>query len=120
MKRAGVSRIRLYDLRHINASLLAPYTPLKVISAHLGHSSVAVTGDIYTHVLPGMQGQAIHALAARLFPAPDLHLALALQADREAPPGGSEDPRQISISDWLGEDTFQGVHTISVEVALAA
>lgn len=75
VKRAGVRRIRLYDLRHINASLLAPYTPLKVISEHLGHSSVAVTGDIYMHVLPGMQGEAIRALEARLFSTPNLHLS---------------------------------------------
>ncbi len=74
-KRAGVPRIRLYDLRHCNASLLAPYTSLKVISEHLGHSSVAVTGDIYMHVLPGMQGEAIRALETRLFSTPGLHLS---------------------------------------------
>ena len=82
VKRAGVRRIRLYDLRHINASLLAPYTPLKVISEHLGHSSVAVTGDIYTHVLPGMQGEAIRALEARLFSTPNLHLSERSGSDR--------------------------------------
>ena len=53
VKRAGLPRIRLYDLRHLCATLLAPYAPLKVISAHRGHSSVALTGDTYQHLLAG-------------------------------------------------------------------
>jgi integrase len=75
VKRAKIPRIRLYDLRHCNATLLAPYAPLKVINEHLGHSRVAVTGDIYTHVLPGMEADAIRTLEAQLFGTPKVHLS---------------------------------------------
>lgn len=59
VKRAGVPRIRLQDLRHTHASLLlaAGVNP-KVVSERLGHSSVAFTLDTYAHVMPGMQPEA--------------------------------------------------------------
>jgi len=43
--------IRLHDLRHTNASLaLAAGVDLKVVSERLGHSQLAITADLYTHV----------------------------------------------------------------------
>jgi integrase len=59
VKRAGVPRIRLQDLRHTHASLLlaAGVNP-KVVSERFGHSSVAFTLDTYAHVIPGMQPDA--------------------------------------------------------------
>lgn len=59
VKRAGVRRIRLQDVRHTHASLLlaAGINP-KVVSERLGHSSVAFTLDTYAHVMPGMQPEA--------------------------------------------------------------
>jgi integrase len=96
-KRAKVPRIRLYDLRHCSATLLAAYAPLKVISEHLGHSSVAVTGDIYSHVLPGMQSDALHTLEAQLFRTPNVHLTAGIQregsgdAEATGAPGGNRE-----------------------------
>jgi integrase len=49
--RAGVPVIRLHDLRHTSASLgLAAGEPLLHVSRRLGHSSIAVTADVYTQV----------------------------------------------------------------------
>lgn len=49
-------RIRLYDLRHSCATLLliAEENP-KVMSERLGHSTIVLTLDTYSHVLPTMQ-----------------------------------------------------------------
>ena len=58
-RRAGVKVIRFHDLRHTHASLmLKENVPLKVVSERLGHASVAITGDIYSHVMPGLQESA--------------------------------------------------------------
>jgi integrase len=58
-ERAGVRAIRPHDLRHTCASLLlAQRVPPRVVMDILGHSQIAVTMDIYSHVLPVMQGDA--------------------------------------------------------------
>jgi len=63
-KAAKLPRIRLHDLRHTVASLmLARNVPAKVVQERLGHSSVMVTLDIYSHVSPGMQRDAAEDLA---------------------------------------------------------
>ena len=61
--------IRLYDLRHTCATLLliAGENP-KVVSERLGHSSVVMTLDTYSHVLPSMQKAASEKLESLLFP----------------------------------------------------
>lgn len=58
-RRAGVKRIRLHDCRHTHATLLleAGVHP-KVVAERLGHSSVMVTLDRYSHVVPNMQADA--------------------------------------------------------------
>lgn len=56
---AGVPALRLHDLRHTSASLaLAAGVPMKVVSARLGHSSLAITADLYTHVSPAVADEA--------------------------------------------------------------
>jgi integrase len=51
--------IRLYDLRHTCATLLLlANVPAKVVSERLGHSTIALTMDTYSHVLPTMQRRA--------------------------------------------------------------
>ncbi len=51
--------ITLHGLRHTHATaLIAAGVPVKVVSERLGHASVLITQDIYTHVLPHMQTQA--------------------------------------------------------------
>ncbi len=59
LRQAGLSIIRLYDLRHTSATLaLAAGVPPKVVAEQLGHASAAFTLDVYSHLLPHMQEQA--------------------------------------------------------------
>jgi integrase len=59
LKARGLKRVRLHDLRHTHAThLLAAGIHPKVASERLGHSKVGITLDLYSHVLPGMQGEA--------------------------------------------------------------
>jgi integrase len=52
-------KVRFHDLRHSHASqLLKEGIHPKVVSERLGHSSISITMDIYSHVLPGMQEEA--------------------------------------------------------------
>lgn len=63
--RLGLPRIRLHDLRHTHATiaLQAAINP-KVVQERLGHASVNVTLDTYTHVLPPMHREAASLIAA--------------------------------------------------------
>ena len=63
-KRLGLKGARVHDLRHFHASVMlqSGQTPL-LVSKRLGHSSVATTGDIYGHLLPGWQNEAANAFA---------------------------------------------------------
>ena len=56
---AGIPHIRFHDLRHTHASLLlqAGIHP-KIVQERLGHSSITVTIDIYSHLVPGLQEMA--------------------------------------------------------------
>jgi len=68
-KQAGVSGVRFHDLRHTFASLmLLRGAKPKVISEALGHSSVAFTMDTYSHIIEGMQSDAM-ALLDEVLPA---------------------------------------------------
>jgi len=59
LKQRGLQRVRLHDLRHTHAThLLASGVHPKVAQERLGHSSVAITLDLYSHVLPGIQAEA--------------------------------------------------------------
>lgn len=64
---AGLPLIRLYDLRHTAATLrLANGEHPKVVQEMLGHASIALTMDTYSHVLPGMQEESAARLDALL------------------------------------------------------
>ncbi len=66
--KAALPPIRFHDLRHTAATrLLEQGVHPKVVSEMLGHASVAITLDIYSHVTPDMQRQAVSALDG-LFP----------------------------------------------------
>ncbi|MBA7589176.1 Tyrosine recombinase XerC [subsurface metagenome] len=55
-RKAGLPGTRFHDLRHTFASLmLLVGVHVKVVSEMLGHSSVAFTLDVYSHVVPGLQ-----------------------------------------------------------------
>ena len=65
LERAGLPNFRIYDLRHSTASLLLlRKVPAKIVSERLGHSSITLTLDTYSHVLPTMQAMAAEELAA--------------------------------------------------------
>ena len=56
MRKAGLSGIRMHDLRHTHATLMMKQgANPKIVQERLGHSSFAVTMDIYSHVVPGLQ-----------------------------------------------------------------
>jgi integrase len=68
-KRAGVRTIRMHDLRHTCASiLLAQGVPLRVVMEILGHSQIAVTADLFTHVLPALNEDAARRMQEALSP----------------------------------------------------
>ena len=53
-------RIRFHDLRHSHAThLLGSEVHPKIASERLGHSKVGITLDLYSHVMPGMQEEAV-------------------------------------------------------------
>jgi len=69
LKQAGLREtIRLYDLRHTCATLLlAAGEHPKIVSEMLGHASIQLTLDTYSHVLPDMQQGAVAKLEDMLF-----------------------------------------------------
>jgi len=67
LERAGLPHIRFHDLRHTAATLLlAQGMHPKIVAEMLGHSAIAVTLDLYSHVTPTMQRQAADAMDAIL------------------------------------------------------
>jgi integrase len=65
---AGVPKIRLHDIRHTYATLaLKAGVHVKVVSERLGHSSIAITLDLYSHVTPGIARDAADQVAAAIF-----------------------------------------------------
>ena len=68
-RQAGLEGVRFHDLRHTFASLmLLRGAKPKVISEALGHASVAFTMDVYSHIIEGMQEDAM-ALLDEVLPA---------------------------------------------------
>ena len=62
---AQVPVIRLHDLRHTHATLsLQAGVHVKIVSERLGHSSVTITLDVYSHAIPGLQRDAAAKVAA--------------------------------------------------------
>ena len=67
LEKAGLSAIRFHDLRHTCATLLlSSNVNPKIVSEMLGHATIAITLDTYSHVLPNMQKGAALALEETL------------------------------------------------------
>jgi integrase len=67
-KQIFIPGFRVYDLRHSMATvMLANGENPKVVSERLGHASIAITMDTYSHVLPDIQKDATDRLARTLF-----------------------------------------------------
>ncbi len=76
VRRSGLTGLRLHDLRHTHATqLLSQGVHPKIVSERLGHSTVGITLDTYSHVLPGMQEDAAQKI--------DIALRGAIQNNRE-------------------------------------
>ncbi len=67
LARAGLPHIRFHDLRHTAATLMLQQgVHPKMASEMLGHSNVAITLDLYSHITPTMQRQAADAIERAL------------------------------------------------------
>ena len=69
LKKTGIpTDLTLYGLRHSCATLmLAAGVHPKVVSERLGHSSITITLDIYSHVMPNMQIEATEKMSGLVF-----------------------------------------------------
>lgn len=81
-ERAGLKGFNLYSLRHTHATLLlvAGVHP-KVVSERLGHATISITLDTYSHVLPNMQQEAAAKLDALLYGRQDPKAGAFVQAN---------------------------------------
>ncbi|NSZ19334.1 tyrosine-type recombinase/integrase [Agrobacterium vitis] len=67
LAKTSLPRIRFHDLRHSHATqLLAAGVHPKIASERLGHSTIGITLDLYSHVMPGMQANAAEQVDAAI------------------------------------------------------
>lgn len=67
LKAAGLEGLRIHDLRHTHAAILiSAGRPLTGIQHRLGHSSIAVTSDLYGHLMPNVDEGILAAIDAAL------------------------------------------------------
>lgn len=68
IQKAGLKKIKFHGMRHTHATLLLlqGVNP-KVVSERLGHSSVKITLDVYSHLLPSMQKETAEQLGRALY-----------------------------------------------------
>ena len=72
LKKNSLTHIRFHDLRHINATLMLKNNiPAKIASERLGHSTIGITLDLYSHVLKEMQDDAALKLDSIIFKSND-------------------------------------------------
>jgi len=68
VKKSMLPNIRLHDLRHTHATLaLQAGIHPKVVSERLGHATVSITLDTYSHAIPAMQEEAAALIAGLVF-----------------------------------------------------
>jgi integrase len=67
LAKTTLPQIRFHDLRHSHATqLLAAGVHPKIASERLGHSTIGITLDLYSHVMPGMQANAAEQVDAAI------------------------------------------------------
>lgn len=68
LKKLKLPHVRFHDLRHMNATImLKSNIPAKIASERLGHSTIGITLDLYSHVLNDMQKEAAETFDRILF-----------------------------------------------------
>ncbi|MFL6077250.1 MAG: tyrosine-type recombinase/integrase [Mycobacteriales bacterium] len=68
LKAAGVRDVRVHDARHTMASLLLEHgVPLRVAMEILGHASIQLTSDTYSHVAPELAEDAAKRMGEALW-----------------------------------------------------
>lgn len=66
LTRAGLPDVRFHDLRHTAATVaMESGVHAKVVQEMLGHANISITLDIYSHVTPDMQEEAVEKLNSR-------------------------------------------------------
>jgi len=85
---AGLPRIRLHDVRHSYASAglanAAGWAEVKVISERLGHASIGITLDTYSHVLPDRDAEVAATLATAILGENEIFVSIRVHASAEA------------------------------------
>jgi integrase len=67
LKDSGLARMRYHDLRHAAASLMAAQgVPVRVAMEILGHSQISTTMNIYAHVAPDYQRDAMERVVSAI------------------------------------------------------
>lgn len=70
IKKASVKRIRIHDFRHSHASyLINQGNDIQIVSKRLGHSNTSTTYDIYSHLYPNVEDEAIKRMEDDFKPA---------------------------------------------------
>ena len=102
VRREGLPLIRFHDLRHTAATLMlnAGVNP-KVVSEMLGHTSVAITLDRYSHVIPTLQEDAVRRLDEVLRVAPRLGVRTGVQR-RKRPRKGPDSRSESGLDGEIG------------------
>ena len=81
VKASRLPKVSFHGLRHSYASIsLRAGTPLKVVSEMLGHTTAAITADLYTHVLGDLKAQAADRLDA-IFDEVEIRRAAGAESD---------------------------------------
>ncbi len=63
LKELGLEHITFHDLRHTHATLLlSQKINPKIVQERLGHSTITLTLDTYSHLVPDIQKEAVKAL----------------------------------------------------------
>jgi integrase len=94
---SGLPPVTLHGLRHGAATLaLAAGTDLKIVQDQLGHSTIVLTADTYTSVLPETARTAAEHTAALLFPARS-------SPAKSVRPGASQ-ARKLPLPAWARQD----------------
>jgi integrase len=104
LRRAGVPRVRFHDLRHSTATLLLGMgVHPKIVSEILGHATVAITLDTYSHVTPAMHRGAAEAMSSLLRSAD--HQSGGQSGGQLPFPPGQQEADSYSESGWAGVDS---------------